>query len=1032
MPIAPQENAIPAAEIPVQGLEPTNPERRRRRTGGRRAQEAGPAPEVEAAVPAADGADNQPPVEGEATQDEQAGRRLRRRRVGGRRGAGQREEASTAEAVAEGQEESVEASAAPADAGESGDQDGRRPRRSRRGGRRRGVKQEGTLTESEVEEQPAKEEFDLSLPQYVPPPFWRAPRLVPTCEELSLEAAPLRVNARLSLPDGKFIIDGAETEPQIMFVNTETASDAQVVENQIRLASQIGVHLFSAVTYLPLKNAYGERSFARTDEVLTQLIEADPDARIILRLQCAPTNYWARVHPGELAKYANGSDGDVSFASAEFWRASVGAIGALLHHLADPATFGGDRVVGLHLDKGEWFHDAQAGYDFSAPNRRAFQQWLHEKYQSVYALRAAWRDGSVDFDSAEIPAWTAPGGTDKPYEPAIYSGAKDRRYTDYHAYSSDIVAEAIVGLAEAVKVLSDGRLLVGASYGYTFEFAHRNDSGHQSLHKVLASPAVDVLAGPNSYSNRAAGGAGAFCSPVDSIRLHGKIWIVEDDTKTHLAADDTEDAYNPKIGTPQDTVSVHRRNALTAVVHRAGINWMDLWGQGWLNSDSIWSDIDQFREQQRYANILRAASTESAPEVAVIVDEASFAYARADGNGLQIQAALITKIRDLLCRSGASVGYYLQSDLASVPTDPKVFVFLNALRVTTAERHAIRERFQVSGKTLVWMYAPGLFDEKGLTHQEVSEIVGQALKRQPWNARIGTLFTEERHPVIERLHGGKRMGSEEVVNPSYTSVDPQGMVLGEYIQSGVPSIVARNMAGGWRSVFVGEPHLTGELLRGIFRYAGVHVYDLQDDIVAAGEGLLMVHAPYTGLRTLHLPKQSAVYSVTERRLVSEQTSSFRFFMRGRSTHFFLYGALAQLSTALGLSFDELRGSMQAHRDRQDQTSQNGNGDEEERGGYSEQQDLPQLSALDVPEVAQIIEGVDMPDDVDSLPSEEEVLGKIEDPAASGQEAATTPSRRRRWNRRRQRARSAESGGPVSLDGLLGDLPERRPTPPASE
>jgi hypothetical protein len=908
----------------------------------------------------------------------------------------------------------------------------RRSRRSRRGGRRRNRGEGGEGDDEPEAPVRVVEEFDFSLPQYIPPPTWYAPRLVPTINELSLPPVETRTDAKLDAAKSKLVIDGDAREPHILFVNTETATDMDVVTNQIKLAAATGIHLFSAVTYLPLKNAYGERSYTRTREVLDQILAADPDAKILLRLQCAPTNYWARMHPGELAKYADGTDGDVSFASAEFWRASVGAIAALLQYLSDPETVGGDHVVGIHLDKGEWFHDAQAGYDFSAPNRRAFQQWLHEKYQNIYALRAAWHDGSVDFDSAEIPAWAGTGASDKQNLSALYGALKDRRYVDYHSYASDIVAEAIVGLAESIKQLTDNRILVGASYGYTFEFAHRNDSGHQSLYKVLASPSIDMLAGPNSYANRTPGGAGAFCSPVDSIRLHGKIWIVEDDTKTHLAAEETEDSYNPRIGTPQDTLAVHRRNGFNATVHESGVNWMDLWGQGWLNNETLWSDIQQYRDHHAAAERMRDLRGTTPPEVAVLVDEASFAYVRSDAAGIALQGGLITKIRDLICRSGASVGFYLQSDVAQIPTGSKVFVFLNALRVTTEERQAIRERLQVAGKTLVWLYAPGLFDERGGNRQEVTEIVGQALKPQPWNSRIGTLFTEERHPIIERLHGGKRMGAEDLLNPSYMSTDPQGAVLGEYIQSGSPSIVARNMPGGWKSVFVGEPHLTGELVRGIFRYAGVHVFDLQDDIVTAANGLLAVHAPYTGQRTLHLPRASAVYSLTENRLVTQQSNTFRAFMRGRSTHFFLFGTIEQLSEAIGLSIDELKATQQAHHERQERErsfNPRGNRDANEDSGESDEGSSEPVEPRAPAVLSDALGDLELPDNVDELPSEEEALGELTTPKSPEDGASTTPSRRRRWNRRHQRSQRPENAAPVSMDDILGGLQQRRREPP---
>lgn len=833
----------------------------------------------------------------------------------------------------------------------------------------------------------------------------------------------------------------------MLFINAESVTDGAVVQEEIRSAAASGIHLHSGVVYLPLKNAYGERSFGPLDALIGQILDADPDAQILLRLQLVATNFWARTHPLEMMRYSDGGEGDVSFASTAFWRDCVESVAAVLTHLSDPATHGGNRVIGLHLDKGEWFYDPQSGHDYSAPNRIAFRHWLRARYQTVYALRAAWFDNAVDFDNAEIPPNEA--SENRKPDTVLSTSQRRRRWVDYNTYSSEIIAQALIQTAEAIKELSQNRLLVAASYGYTLEFAQRNNSGHQALGKVLASPAVDIIAGPTSYQNRSAGGPGAFATPVDSVRLNGKLYLIEDDTKTYLAVEETDDPYNPKIGSPQETSAVQRRNAAAALVHRCGISWMDLWGQGWLNSEEIWGDL---RDVQSLFDIVGRFRGEnegraSEPEVAVLVDEASYAYVRSDPGGVNLQTGLIIKARDLLSRSGASIGFYLQSDVGRLPEGIKLYLFLNAIQMTTAERQAVRDRLQKPGKTLAWLYAPGLFDEKGPSPHEVSEIVGMALKAQPWNSKVGTLFTEERHPIIERLHGGKRMGTEEVVNPSFTVADLQSRVLGEYLQTGNPSIVAKNMDGGWKSVFIGEPHLTGELIRGIYRYAGVHMYDVQDDVVfASGDGLLMIHAPYSGQRTIHLPHAAAVYSLTEQRLVAQQTSTFRIFLRGRSSNFFLWGDLERIAQATGISVEDLRATTGSRPDH-DERSQEGRS----RGRRLPEDELEQVLTQidheresttadhgeedgDAPpkgvisrevseEAILIAEAVtagmdDLPEDIEGMLSPDESLAEPE----------TTPSRRRRWQRRRHSGATREGAPPstpMSLEELLPDLPPRR-------
>ena len=442
-------------------------------------------------------------------------------------------------------------------------------------------------------------------------------------------------------------------------------------------------------------------------------------------------------------------------------------------------------------------------------------------------------------------------------------------------------------------------MIVAASYGYTLEFAGRNDSGHLALGKLLQSPHIDIVAGPNSYSGRGAGSPAAFGAPLDSVALHGKLWLVEDDTKTFLADAETDDTYNPKIANGADTQAIHQRHFGAALAHRAGVTWMDLWGQGWLNSPDIWRELGSLAAQSgRWGRLV--PNPPPAPDVAVLVDEASLRFLKNDANGLGMH--LVGRTRDLLLRAGASVGFYLQSDVTrSNFPDAKLYLFLNALRLTTEERTAIREKLQKPGKTLAWLYAPGIFDENGPSTEDVGEVVGLALRPQPWNSRGGSLATEGKHPISERIRGTRKIGSEEILNPLYAVSDPQATIVAEYVSTGATSLATREHKGGWKSVFFGDPDLTTELLRGLYAYANVPVYDGQDDIVYAGaDGSLTIHGPFTGQRTVSLPRRASVYDVFDDKIIATNTRSFRAFVRARTTRLFLWGEGRELAAATGL------------------------------------------------------------------------------------------------------------------------------------
>ncbi len=1023
------------------------------------------APEPIAAEAIVEEAITEEAINDEAPAEESASKRRRGRRRGATAPITALPDFEAPVVEAEGGIE-AEGEAEAAEEAESGDA-AKLSKRARRGRRRRGGLEEVTtemleaagatllLPEEVAEADMAEEEEDDALLVYPPPapPTYFAPPLVARALPPADNLSPPRVTAQLAVQTrglSKIRVGDTDHAPYFFFVNTETARDGETVDAQIREAAANGIHLFSGVLYLPLRNAYGDRSFGAIDALVSQILAADPDGFILPRLQFVPTNYWARTHPDQLALYSNGFEGDVSLASTEFWADCVDALDALTAHFNDPSTPGGDRVIGFHLDRGEWFYDATSGYDQSPLNQTAFQNWLHAKYQNLYALRAAWHDGEVTFEDAAIPTWPGVAAVLKKTDTPLYSTRREGRWPDYAQFSSDMVAEIISGLAEAIKTLSQNRLLVAASYGYTLEFAGRSDSGHLALGKLLQSPHLDIVAGPNSYAGRGVGSPSAFGAPLDSVTLRGKLWLVEDDTKTFLADAETDDTYNLKIASGADTQAIHQRHFGAALAHRAGVTWMDLWGQGWLNSPDIWRELGSLtRASARWEQIV--PSTPVTPDVAVFVDEASLAYLKTDSNGLGVN--LVSRTRDLLLKAGASVGFYLQSDVTQPNfPDAKLYLFLNALRLTTEERAAVREKLQKPGKTLAWLYAPGVFDENGPSLEEAGEVVGMALRQQPWNSRGGSTALDIKHPITDRIRGVKRLGTDEILNPLFAVSDPQATVIAEYAATGAASLAVREHKAGWKSVFFGDPQLTTELLRGLYAYADIPVYDAQDDAVYAGsDGSLTIHGSFTGQRTLNLPRKASVYDVFDGKIIATNARSFRAFVRARTTRLFLWGDGPALSRATGLALP----APTAEVDPAPQTPPIVSAPppltpREPRPepppavaipGLEPETIIQTVTALEMLEVTITEVTADLDADTDLDTDGDEAAADAE-----GTDPAGAPSRRSRWQRRRAARRDAERAAklaetspdgslnspvPVDIATLLPGLPPRRTPPPAS-
>ena len=133
------------------------------------------------------------------------------------------------------------------------------------------------------------------------------------------------------------------------------------------------------------------------------------------------------------------------------------------------------------------------------------------------------------------------------------------------------VVDAIAGIARNVKAESGSRLLVKVFYGYNTGLGVRRAAGrHHALGRLLASPDVDMIAAPYSYAegSRQLRTSMLPQTTIDSIRLAGKLAVVEDDTRTHVS-------YPTSFGyaqTSEDSAVLLARNALTSVLRGANVH----------------------------------------------------------------------------------------------------------------------------------------------------------------------------------------------------------------------------------------------------------------------------------------------------------------------------------------------------------------------------------------------------------------------------------------------------------------------------
>lgn len=687
--------------------------------------------------------------------------------------------------------------------------------------------------------------------------------------------------------------DGIIYPPIAFFGSSPDERRVKTVLDEIRLAADNGIHLHSHLIELEVNRDSVGAAVSLAGYLLKQTVSVDPESQVLFRVVFVAPSGWTDKFPRGAYTEQSGRLAEPSLCDDEFWGEARDCLAGFCRslRLLDER----DHIMGLHLERGEWFFSDGAGYDTSKAAVEAFRDWARTRYlYDIVSLRAAWFDGAADFETLTIPAYRHPSEEGEKF---VRSSRKERRWVDFHLFLSDSTVARIGELAYAAKEASDGYFLLGVSYGYTFEWSHPS-SGHLSLGKLLRTPEIDFIAGPPSYRNREPGGTSPFPSPIDSYALNGKIYISEEDFKTSIGDWKEPDDFNPVIRTPQALESVHWRGVGSALAHGSGVTWMDLWGNGWLKTATIWNRGAQAKE----CLMMRLETPLSDPDVAVFIDERALAYL-VDQNSF---ALLVQNVRESVLRAGVSAGFYLLSDLTHRENFPesRLYIFLNAWDIRSDLRAAIKARLQRDGKLLFWLYSAGIFDSGRESLERAREVTGVALKPQPFHSRAGSTILNRKHVLSDAFPEKGQIGGG-TLDPTYFAIPEESLVLGEYSQTGLPSFVVREFNAGdpanhWKSVFMGEPVVTPALVRALGLLAGAHVWNYQDDVVHVRKPFLTVHCSGSGPRAITLPEKWSAYSLTSREWIEGESTSLRFNALDGSTHVFLVGRHAEIEALLQL------------------------------------------------------------------------------------------------------------------------------------
>ncbi len=659
--------------------------------------------------------------------------------------------------------------------------------------------------------------------------------------------------------------------------------------------------------------------FAALDTCARNILEACPGALIMPRIYLQAPEWWKDQHPEELMILDHGGAKIVepfkagvakpgqcfeSIASAR-WREEGGAaLAKAIEHIQ--ASDWADRIFAYEfsgLATEEWYYftvnqEHNLG-DYSEHMRRAFAQWLETKYGAPEALAAAWGKPGLDFPSVAIPSREERiADRDKTFR----DPATQMNVIDFYLFYNDMVPDTIGYFAHVIKTASKGTKAVGTYYSYLYEFRGNPEFGHNATHALLECPDIDFICAPPDYLDRKPGGFEGYRRPYLSGTLNGKLWFHDNDSVSfrirevmaqhHFDENGLKEMemYHPEGGaTAQASIWDYQRSA-GFVLHEGIYQGMfDLHG-GYYDHPQLIQGIRPILDL-----LDRAKDTEqtSVAQILVVADEASCSYMgfqidRGDDPWNSGLGADLAQFQPGFLRCGAPFDSVLLEDLSKTPVEPyKLIVFLNTFHMDDAAREFVNTRLKKDGRSLLWIYAPGLFNGNGSSVEAMQQLVGMQAAPSADESFVPAQF--------ELTPEGSQWMSAQQVEPTTGAIgsvaknrkvfaveDASTEVLGKQLASNTAAFARKDM-GEWTSYYAITPVFSPEIVRALAKASGVHVYSEANDALYVNKSYITVHAAAEGSRTLTLPQASDISDAFTGELLYERASVLNLsLMRGQT------------------------------------------------------------------------------------------------------------------------------------------------------
>ena len=487
--------------------------------------------------------------------------------------------------------------------------------------------------------------------------------------------------------------------------------------------AETGIHLYSFTAYLgdeginaqskikPFRTHHvwvgeNEYDFTSVIEDFEKIIKTDPQAKIFIRLYLDPPYWWVKKNPDASTHLADGTTFRQSFYSKK-WRNETGTVLEVFIKWILNSRYS-KYLIGIQPAAGgteEWYYHSPQRNDKNPLRLIEFRKWLKNKYNDdVQSLQSAWGNKNVTFANASLSSTET---SEKRWRVPI----KEQNTVDMLHFQSEVIVQNIEHFCKIVKNVSNGNLLAGVFYGAHYSILDSR-YGHGALERMLKCDYLDFLSSPNMYNRVIGEDWPPQAAAMKSIQKHGKLWLIENDTRTcrtTLLPDQAPwipapGTYNDGVWLGPDDMETSEaflwKNIGRMLTQGYGGWWFDMWG-GWFSDPKLLSILG--KSKQLFTEYPQKIGTEMQPEVCLFVDEQLQFWDMSYGNLTE----QIYSNRYPLGKVGTPHDIYLRTDFANISTDQyKVIWLMGFLELKDAEVQKVRE-WQKQGKIVLWTDGDG-------------------------------------------------------------------------------------------------------------------------------------------------------------------------------------------------------------------------------------------------------------------------------------------------------------------------------------